>query len=310
MLEDTWHSDEEQRARVRRVGTLQDDSQNMSLGDNREEKSPPTSQQQSDHATGGAKPLTLQRDTILEASKGLEKFIIGNSVDLLNTLPPTSFASIPVATKLREWLSSRIFTFLWVRGSPANHYPSDISALSGSLITAALESKVPILFHFCEPSKRDNLTNGFNAEEAGVVSLVYSLIRQLILLLEPDVDASIDLSAERFSLLQSPLSNWKEVTSFLNDLLTLSPGILLCVIDGIDDLDYGRGQLLCADILALMRRREAASERSRLILKVLFTTTSYAKTLDDGLGINEVVIDKESRHLSRGSQGPGQKSIF
>ncbi|KAE9375263.1 hypothetical protein N431DRAFT_453923 [Stipitochalara longipes BDJ] len=310
VLEDTWHSDQGQRARIRRIETLQDNSQTTSLSDDIEETSSPKLQQQSSRAAGGENPLNYQRNAVLEASKGLEKFIIGNSVDLLNTLPPASFASIPVATKLREWLSSRISTFLWVRGPPASHYPSDLSALSGSLINAALGSKIPILFHFCEPAKSVDLADGLNTEEAGVVSLVYSLIRQLILLLEPDVDASIDFSAERLSLLESPLGNWREVISFLNDLLTLSPGILLCVIDGIDDLDYGRGKSLCADILALMRRREAASARSGLILKTLFTTTGYAKTLDDGLGLDEVVIDTESRHLSRGSMGPGQKSIF
>lgn len=95
--------------------------------------------------------------------------------------------------------------------------------------------------------------------------LVYSLmIHQLILPLGPDADASIDFSAERISLLESPHGNWKEVISFLKDLLALSPGILLCVTDGIDDLDYGRRQSLCADILALMRRREAESGRSGL----------------------------------------------
>jgi hypothetical protein len=310
MLEDTWHLDQGQLARVRRIETLQDNSQIMSSGDDRKETSSPILQQQSGRAAGGARTLMHQRDTILEASKGLEKFIIGNSVDLLNTLPPASFASVPVATKLREWLSSRISTFLWIRGPPMSHYPSALSALSGSLINAALESKIPILFHFCEPAKSFDLADGFNAEEAGVVSLVYSLIRQLILLLEPDIDSSIDFSAERLSLLESPLGNWKEVISFLNDLLALSPGILLCIIDGIDDLDYGRGQSLCADILAMMRRREAVSERSGLILKTLFTTTSYAKALDDGLGLDEVVIDRELRHSSRGSMGPGQKLIF
>lgn len=190
-------------------------------------------------------------------------------------------------------------------------YPTESSALSGSLIHAALESKVPILFYFCDPTQRANIEQGFSSEEAGVVSLVYSLIRQLIFLLEQNVDASsICLSAERFRRLESPLSNWKEVVSLLDDLLTLSPGILLCVIDGFDDIDYGRGQTLCADILASMRRREEASTRSGLVFKTLFTTTGYAKTLDEGLEIDEVVMDRESRHPGCNSQGPGRKLIF
>lgn len=309
MLENIWHSDQGQRACIREIEALHDDSHIMSLGDDTEETSSLMPQRQTNHDATGAKTQILQPDTILEASKGLEKFIIGSSVDLLNTLQPTPFTSTPVATRLREWLSSRISKFLWVRGSPVSHYTSELSVSSGSLINAALESKSQHCFTSVSLWKAP-IWQTDSAEEAGVVSLVYSLICQLILLLERDVNTSIDLSAERFSLLESPLGNWKEATSFLNDLLALWPGILLCAIDGIDDLDYGRGQSLFADILPLVRRREAESGKSGLVFKTLFMMTSYAKTLDGALGIDEVVINRESRHPSRGSQGPRQKLTF
>jgi hypothetical protein len=66
-----------------------------------------------------------------------------------------------------------------------------------------------------------------------------------------------------------------------------------------------------------MRRYSSFDETQRgcvrakwTFLKTLFTTTSYAKTLDDGLGLDEVIIDRELRHLGRGSMGLGQKLIF
>jgi hypothetical protein len=73
MLEDTWHSDQGQRALVRRIETLQDNSQIVSSGDDIEEASSPTLQQQSCGAAEGAETPMHQRDTVLEASKGLEK---------------------------------------------------------------------------------------------------------------------------------------------------------------------------------------------------------------------------------------------
>jgi hypothetical protein len=95
----------------------------------------------------------------------------------------------------------------WFRGSLAGHYPAELSALSGSLINTELEPKVPVLFHFCERVKIIGLVDEFRAEEAGVVSLAYLLVRELINTLEPAVDISIGIRAERFGLLESPLGN-------------------------------------------------------------------------------------------------------
>jgi hypothetical protein len=41
-----------------------------------------------------------------------------------------------------------------------------------------------------------DIAEGLNLEEAGVVSLAYSLIRQLIALLEPDICVDIDFSVK------------------------------------------------------------------------------------------------------------------
>jgi hypothetical protein len=133
-----------------------------------------------------------RRSDIWASSKGLENFIHGNSVDLLNTLPSSSFASTPVAMKLREWLQSQTSTVLWIQGPPMSHYPTGLSELAGSLITAASASKAPIMFHFCEPLKLGEGTSGLSVEEAGLISLVYSFIRQLILLLDSEVSTEIN----------------------------------------------------------------------------------------------------------------------
>lgn len=258
MLEEIWHTDQWQRARARRVETLQAES--LTLRNEAEETPLSSDPQRRDPEPKNVGKQKYERSVIWASSKGLENFILGNSVDLLNTLPPSSFASTPVAMKLREWLESRASVMLWIQGSPVRHYPTDLSALAGSLISAASASKTPILFHFCEPLKTGDIAKGLSLEETGVVSLVYSLIRQLIGLLEPDINVDIDFSADRFLSLETPLDSWKEALSLLNDLFTLAPGVLLCVIDGIDDLDHGRGQAKCADILALMRERTFISK--------------------------------------------------
>lgn len=212
--------------------------------------------------------------------------------------------------KLREWLESRVSTILWVQGLPVAHYPNELSALAGSLVHAALASKTPILFYFCEPVKSSDLPAGFTVEQHGAVSLAFSLIRQLVLLLEPDFSTNIDLGCTRFLSLEKPLDNWKDVLALLEALFSLSPGVLLCVIDGIDYLDYGLGQPMCMDILALLKRRELLSGTGRFVLKILFTSAGVSSSLDSKHGLDEVVIDGGLQHRGSGKPGPGQKPIF
>ncbi|KAH0563423.1 hypothetical protein GP486_002013 [Trichoglossum hirsutum] len=307
MLEGVWHTDRWQRVRDRRVETLEGES--SAWRDEGEESLPTTASLSRDLEPRGTVKQRYERSSIWASSKGLDSFILGNSVDLLNTLRPGSFAAASVALNIRDWLGSPVSTTLWIQGAPVRHYPTEYSELAGSLITAASASKTPILFHFCEPVESD-IAEGLSLEEAGAVSLAYSLIRQLIALLEPDICVDIDFSDSRFLPLETPCDSWNEALSLLDDLFGLAPGVLLCVVDGIDYLDYGRGEAKCADFFALVRKRELSSKESGSVLKTLFTTTGHSRALDDGLRVDEVVIDRGSKQPSHGKPGPGQQSIF
>jgi hypothetical protein len=307
MLEDIYQSDQWQRSNSRRVQALPSRMVTMpedqrvveeSFELHRELEAPNTDQR------------SYNRSEIWDSSKGLESFIVGNSVDLMNILQPSPFASTNVAMKLREWLESRVSITLWIRGLPEAHYPTELSALAGSLISAASASKAPILYYFCEPIQKRDIPAGFTMEEIGMVSLAFSLIRQLVSLLEPDITTHVDFDSDRFLSLEKPLDKWKDALVLLEDLFVLSPGVLLCVIDGIDALDYGSGQSKCGDMLALLKRWELLSTKQGLVFKTLFTSAGYSRTLDDKLSIEEVVIDEVSRRPNPGKPGPDQKLIF
>jgi hypothetical protein len=70
------------------------------------------------------------------------------------------------------------------------------------------------------------------------------------------------------------------------------------------------GTQKCVEFLAVIRQREFSSTKEGLIFKILLTSTSYSKTLDDGLGMDEAVIDRASRQTDGKRPGPGQKLIF
>ncbi|PQE20544.1 phytanoyl- dioxygenase family protein [Rutstroemia sp. NJR-2017a BBW] len=254
-----------------------------------------------DHSEGSGGP-GYQQSEIWESSKELENFIQGNSVDLLNIMPSSSFAATSVAMILREWLEVSEPTMLWIHGKPTNKYPSEFSILAGSLINAAMEAKAPTIFHFCEPIKDSHKQKEFTLEQAAAVSLVYGLIRQLIGVLAPEVDS--------FSQLKNPLANWKAALSLLSDLLDLAPAVLLCVIDGLEYIDYGKGKIMCDEILETLGARRQVAEDKSLIFNVLFTTAGSSGSLGDFMRPNEVVCDEVSRYQSYGKAGPRQKSFL
>ncbi|TGO24620.1 hypothetical protein BPAE_0098g00090 [Botrytis paeoniae] len=126
--------------------------------------------------------------------------------------------------KLRKWLEYNDCTARWVRREAGHRYPSDVSVLAGSLVDVTMISKTPIIFHFCELIKRSEQQQGLTLEQA------YEIFP--------------------FSQLEKPLESWKEALSHIIDLLNLATGVLLCVIDGLGYMDYGKAKAMCGNILA------------------------------------------------------------
>ncbi|THV52315.1 hypothetical protein BGAL_0082g00040 [Botrytis galanthina] len=114
-------------------------------------------------------------------------------------------------------------------------------------------SKTPIIFHFCELITRSEQQKVLTLEQAHEIIPVYVLIHQLIALLEPEIDCEVDSNPLRFSQLEKPLESWNEALLHTIDLLNLAPAILLCVIDGIEYMDYGKAETIYSDVLAALK---------------------------------------------------------
>lgn len=153
-----------------------------------------------------------------------------------------------VATSLQKWVADPRSQVLAIGGSPDTSNP--VALVSGCCANLVRRSKVPAVSHFCTLPCRT--TEGMSAREQGIISLAYSVIRQLIDQLPPILDCcvSCDLSAERFNLLNGHLTSWKEVLSLIDILLHYAPPLLVLVIDGLDVL---QGPSTSAHIQSLIR---------------------------------------------------------
>lgn len=117
------------------------------------------------------------------------------------------------------------------------------------------------------------------------MALVYSLIRQLIDYLPPVLGCcvSCDFGADRFSLLDGTLANWKEVLSLIDILLRYSPPLMVCVIDGLDVLEDVSTKVYIQSLLRIflvhVGRQSVPMPDGNHLLKVLFTVTGRPERL-------------------------------
>lgn len=137
--------------------------------------------------------------------------------------------SSSIAKALCDWTQTNPSLPLAVEGSRPLGLPGRLTLVSACYISVARKQNIPVISHFCAASPRTN-------KKAGLVALVYSLIRQLIELAPPmlDCDSKCDLSGDRFRLLNGSIASWKDALAILDTLLRYRPPVLFCVIDSLD----------------------------------------------------------------------------
>lgn len=159
-----------------------------------------------------------------------------------------------------------------------------LTNLAAKFIDLAEMNSLPVISYFCEIQRvvPENATR----ESKGAISLLYALIRQMVELLLPRFETTVDLSEERFLSLDGSLDGWTEALRMLRDLMKLKPGIVYCVIEGFHWLDDKTTDLPLAELVKCLRGGE---------LKVLFTTSGRSgcllEHLDGAESLNVGVMD-------------------
>jgi hypothetical protein len=140
--------------------------------------------------------------------------------------------SSAIAKTLFDWTQTNPSLPLAIEGSRSIGLPGRLTLVSACYISVARKHNIPVISHFCAASPRTN-------KKAGLIALVYSLIRQLIELAPPmlDCDSSCDLSGERFRRLNGTIASWNDALAILDTLLRYRPPVLFCVIDALDVLE-------------------------------------------------------------------------
>ncbi|KAI1276256.1 hypothetical protein F5Y07DRAFT_366932 [Xylaria sp. FL0933] len=248
-------------------------------------------------------PLTdWTSEDILLSSKHLEDFFHRDRVWLEdNSLGPRGIGTDTVR-RLSEWMKAPTSHFLWLEGPQidAEDIDNPITVLANRLLQLAQQAQIPTVSYYCELRRGEQLRSGNGSREAQAsVGLVCALVRQMIELLLPSFQAEVDLSPDRFRILDGCILSWSELVRVYRDLIPLMPDTLLCVIDGLHWLDDQSIARCLEELVQAMRGTK---------MKVLFTTTGRSACLRQQLNTNEIhhveSIDMKEPNWSLGRDNP------
>lgn len=217
-------------------------------------------------------PATMyDREDLERASRHLEQFYkndlepMRRGTDILNR----SLVPGQVVIRLQDWLSATESRLLWIMGRALSPTPSDESATAAHVFHLAEDAGIPCIYFSFKISDISSHDTWDQKQQGMMVSLVYSLMRQLVLLVPPHFRSGHDFS----TLLEKMDGSPETVTSALGmmpKLLSLAPRLLICVLDGLHHLSHPsiNGQ---AEELLLMLQRPANNHT----IKVLITTSGF-----------------------------------
>ena len=216
--------------------------------------------------------------------EGLE--LASHSMGALHTEFTSEFIPLPQQTAnkvfgpLQEWLSAIESRILWVYGPSNTTIPSDLSLTSAYVVSMINSVKLPLVAHRCR--QEDSATGS-------LITMVYSLILQLVWLVPEQFSTEKDFTSSRFAKLDNSLSSLPDALLLLEDLLTIAPRLLTFVVDGIliceDDRDDEDGTGIFLNFFIEILKQ---SKNTRF-LKVLLTTNGLCHRLWGSLDPDEQV---------------------
>lgn len=201
-----------------------------------------------------------------------------------------------VFSPLQDWLSASESRTVWLYGPANARTPSEISLTSAYVVSMMESMKVPIIAHRCQPQE---------SETVALISMIYSLVLQLVWLLPDEFSSDRRFDGSRFAVLDGSMNSLETALILFEDLLAQAPRILVCVLDGIQVIEDGKGNARGTGMFLDLFLEILKESKDAKLLKILLTTDGFCHRLDHRLDADEKV---DAMRAAEGFSGRGNKS--
>jgi hypothetical protein len=240
---------------------------------------------------------TIKPKEIEAFRESLAPFIIGEEGPALFDSGQLWSAEDEILFILNAWMTSdEVSTSLWI-SSPFEPGIMVTGSRAAALATvaAAWQAEAPVISYFCKRPNDDEMRSDMSIEQIGLMGLVYGFISQLL---------QLNISEVKFdSKLTNPIgfdgtiSSWDISLEVLRVLLEHTPPMMFCVIDGLNELEFGNGAEWCKQILDLLKKRQ---QQAGAIFNILYTTDGPSQFLSSYVDLKDQhMTTKKARQIER-----------
>ncbi|KAI1803968.1 hypothetical protein F4811DRAFT_522373 [Daldinia bambusicola] len=224
----------------------------------------------------------------------IESFIIGDQGHTKFSTGQFWVAEDRVLPSLSDWaVKLDKARMLWISSPYEPRGVTSAHASALAVVSTAWQVKAPVISHFCQRPRQDELRSGMSMEQVGLMGLVYSLISQL-LQFSKDEDV-LNVGEDTFKMLDGTKQSWDTSLKMLEVLLTHAIVLKYCVIDGLNWLELGDGSQWCQEFLSVLFKQQQKGTP----FNILFTTTGQSRILASNVDVKDrLLATKPARKLA------------
>ena len=200
-----------------------------------------------------------------------------------------------VMQRIQGWFKEPKSKTMWICGAFPTPLPSRNTVIGAYITRLARKAGIPVLAHFCRYSIESSDESGVEPREKELVHVIYSLLFQVLHALQQISGTNLSHIVQRSEKLDESEDSLPEAIALLEESIEAGPGLVFCIIDGIQELAERQGHNTSFRMLLEVLCRDSDRHRgSAQIVKTLFTTNGFAPVLahlhpDERLDLSDVV---------------------
>lgn len=195
---------------------------------------------------------------------------------------PSSMVPSEVILELQKWIKTKDSKKIWVQGVSTTPHGVGLTHAALRICDISIQAGIPCVSFFCKGNYGFEGAKRLTIKEAGLVSLLYSVISQLACLLPTALPATEGLEESDFNILDGTMESIPAALKLIRALLIHAPPTLIWVIDGLQLTETGSTVPYLRAFLDILGEQE-----TKRISKVCFTTGGNCFVLTQAMTIFE-----------------------